>query len=48
MNRKEVMPMPDRETAENQPVVDISEQYKPTPRQTLAHCVTETNVLYGG
>lgn len=40
--------MPDRERVENQPVIDLGEAYKPTPRQSIAHGVTETNVLYGG
>ncbi len=36
------------DATDQQRVVDLGEQYKPTPRQSKAHGVTETNVLFGG
>jgi len=32
----------------SKPVIDLSEIYKPHPRQQLAHSAVEQNVLYGG
>lgn len=44
MIRKEVMPMPRKDSLK----VDLSQLYKPHPRQILAHTTPEGYILYGG